>query len=111
MNIALPEGLTAETKTLGGWGRTNPAPLSFPIPGWTLAADVPAAVAGLLEVLDQLDEEVAAIGGRLYLAKDSRQSDLVFTHAVQTVTSWQNIKCRIDPLDIFCSDIELRISF
>ena len=24
MSITLPEGLTAETKTLSGWGRTNP---------------------------------------------------------------------------------------
>ena len=24
MTITLPEGLTAETKTLSGWGRTNP---------------------------------------------------------------------------------------
>ena len=61
------------------FGHSNPAPLSFPIPGWTLAADVPAAVPGLLQVLDQLDEEVAAVGGRLYLAKDSRQSAKMFS--------------------------------
>ena len=93
MNIALPEGLTAETKTLSGWGRTNPAPLSFPIPGWTLAADVPAAVAGLLEVLDQLDEEVAAAGGRLYLAKDSRQTENMFKHSYPRFNEWRSI-CR-----------------
>ena len=32
------------------FSHSNPAPLSFPIPGWTLAADVPAAVPGLMEV-------------------------------------------------------------
>ena len=55
-------------------GPGNPGPLSFPIEGWTLAADVPASTKGLLETLSNLDEQVAASGGRIYLAKDSRQS-------------------------------------
>ena len=60
------------------FGKSNPSPLSFPIPGWTLTADVPANVPGLLEVLDRLDEEVANAGGRVYLAKDARQSARMF---------------------------------
>jgi decaprenylphospho-beta-D-ribofuranose 2-oxidase len=87
--VGAPSFLTV----LKRFGHTNPAPLSFPIPGWTLAADVPAAVAGLLEVLDQLDEEVAAAGGRLYLAKDSRQTENMFKHSYPRFNEWRSI-CR-----------------
>ena len=63
------------------FGPKNAAPLSFPIPGWTLAADVPASIPGIFEVLDKLDKKVIASGGRLYLAKDSRQSKETFRNS------------------------------
>ena len=65
-------------------GKSNPSPLSFPIPGWTLATDVPASVPGVYDLLDGLDEEIAEAGGRLYLAKDSRQSAEAFKRCCQT---------------------------
>ena len=60
------------------FGRTNNAFLSFPQPGWTLAVDLPGSNLKLLGVLDELDNELASIGGKIYLAKDLRQKPEVF---------------------------------
>jgi decaprenylphospho-beta-D-ribofuranose 2-oxidase len=51
--------------------------LSFPLEGYTLALDFPVAP-GLEAFLSQLDAVVTRAQGRLYLAKDSRQSRATF---------------------------------
>lgn len=90
------------------FGSSNPAPLSFPIPGWTLAVDLPAAVSGLLGVLDELDEEVNAAGGRLYLAKDARQRGVIFSHSYSGF-SFTEPSCLYDDKAPFCSDLIERL--
>ena len=77
--------------------------------GWTLAADVPIAVEGLFEVLNDLDEEVANSGGKLYLAKDSRQSELIFKKTYPKYHEWKKIKLVMDPSFKFYSDLAERI--
>jgi decaprenylphospho-beta-D-ribofuranose 2-oxidase len=103
--VGAPSFLTV----LKRFGPSNPAPLSFPIPGWTLAADVPAAVPGLLRLLDQLDEEVAAAGGRLYLAKDSRQSKKMFHGSYKNHAEWTRLSRILDPLAVVSSSMGNRI--
>ena len=103
--IGAPSFLTV----LKRFGPGNPGPLSFPQPGWTLAADVSAAVPGLEETLNQLDEKVAAAGGRLYLAKDSRQSAPMFERCYPRLAEWQVQKHLLDPRGIFSSDLARRL--
>jgi len=103
--VGAPSFLTV----LKRFGHSNPAPLSFPMQGWTLAADVPAAVPGLLEVLDELDEEVAAVGGRLYLAKDSRQSAAMFMRSHPRLEEWHRVRQSMLPGDTLTSAMALRL--
>jgi len=102
--VGAPSFLTV----LKRFGPSNPAPLSFPIPGWTLAADVPAAVPGLLEALDQLDEAISIAGGRLYLAKDSRQSSSMYKSSHHRKQEWNKTQEKLDPLQKFSSCMSRR---
>ncbi len=103
--IGAPSFLTV----LKRFGPANPGPLSFPMPGWTLAADVSAAVPGLFEQLDQLDEAVAAAGGRLYLAKDSRQSAAMLERSYPRLAEWREQRALLDPRGVFSSDLSRRV--
>lgn len=105
-DVGAPSFLTV----LKRFGPGNPAPLSFPQPGWTLAADVPAANDQLGPVLDELDELIAAEGGRLYLAKDSRQSPAMLAHTYPRISEWQAVRDRMDPRGVFISDLGRRLS-
>ncbi len=51
-------------------------PVSFPMPGYTLALDFPANERSLA-LMDQLDAITLAHGGRFYLAKDARMPEVV----------------------------------
>ena len=105
-DVGAPSFLTV----LKRFGPANPAPLSFPQPGWTLAADVPAGNDRLGPVLDELDELVASEGGRLYLAKDSRQSPTMLARTYPRLGEWQSVRDRMDPRGVFTSDLGRRLS-
>ena len=103
-------GALSLVTVLKRFGASNPAPLSFPQPGWTLAIDVPAGIEGLAVVLDELDELVLAEGGRLYLAKDSRMSPAMMAASYPRLAEWQLVRDRMDPRGIFTSDLARRLS-
>jgi FAD/FMN-containing dehydrogenase len=72
----------------------SPGLLSFPRAGITLALDLPFRGTQTLELLEQLDQLVASVGGAVYPAKDARMSPESFrTYFPQ----WQSFSSMIDP--------------
>ena len=78
------------------FGPGNAAPLSFPMPGWTLTVDLPIEH-GLDRLCDALDEQVSRAGGRVYLAKDSRLSAATFRQMYPRLDDFLAVRREVDP--------------
>lgn len=88
----------AVLKTLGSSGGL----MSFPMRGFTLALDFPIR-AGIFEFLDEIDALVVAAGGRLYLAKDARQSRATFAAGYDNLDAFRRLRRDIGAADRIAS--------
>jgi len=102
-------GAASFLAVLKRFGAGNPAPLSFPSPGWTLALDIPARSKGLAPLLHDLDRIVLDSGGRHYLAKDSHTTPAAIRQGYPRLAEWQAIRDRLDPGGLWCSDQARRL--
>jgi decaprenylphospho-beta-D-ribofuranose 2-oxidase len=90
-------------------GASFGGPLSFPLEGWTLAADLPADAPGLGAALDELDELVAGCGGRVYLSKDVRLRPELLHVMYPQLERFEAQRARVDPEGILRSDLARRV--
>jgi decaprenylphospho-beta-D-ribofuranose 2-oxidase len=90
-------------------GESNPAPLSWPHPGWMLSMDFPIK-AGLHRFCEELDEMVLGVGGRLYFAKDSRTTPEMIRQMYPRLDEWREVRAAVDPHGIFRSDLSRRLA-
>ena len=91
------------------FGPEGPSPITFALKGWTLALDIPTDVPGLSALLDGMDEDVAAAGGRIYLTKDSRMSPETFRAMYPKAKEFAVVRDRVDPERKFRSDLSERL--
>ncbi|MFE4859282.1 FAD-binding protein [Streptomyces sp. NPDC056670] len=91
------------------FGDADPGWLSFPVPGWTLALDIPANLPGLGLLLDELDEQVAGAGGRVYLAKDARMRPELVERMYPRLARFRELRAELDPQGVFRSDMGRRL--
>ncbi len=89
--------MTPALATLKNLGFGTAGPLSFPIPGWTLAVDLPARWLRDPEILRPIDKMVAAAGGRVYLAKDVLTDPRLIPTMYPRLETWRRTQARLDP--------------
>lgn len=93
---------------LKSMGRAGRGLLSFAMPGYTLALDIPArpGSAALFAGLERITLEA---GGRIYLAKDSMLSAAGFAAMYPDAGRFQAIRARVDPQGRLSSTMSRRL--
>ena len=104
MAAAGTASLFAVLKRLGGSSGT----LSFPLPGYTLAMDFPAKPE-IFPLLDEIDALVVRGGGRLYLAKDARQSRPTFEAGYSNADRFRELRRATGASGHHASGLSLRL--
>jgi decaprenylphospho-beta-D-ribofuranose 2-oxidase len=91
------------------FGQSDKSLLGFPSPGWTIAIDIPADHPEVRKWLQQKYEELAKIGGKIYLTKDATLDSQSFNYMYPKSNEWRKIKLKIDPYNFWVSDQSKRI--
>ncbi len=83
--------------------------LSFPMPGYTVALDIPFRPTRTQVEVDRLNEFVIECGGRTYLAKDSHTRPEHFRALEPRLARWTEVRRRWDPEGRIRSAMSVRL--
>lgn len=90
-------------------GASSGGQLSFPMPGWTLAVDLPNRGPATGHLLDRLDAIAGEAEGRVYLAKDSNLTPQRLAMMYPRLHEWMLVRDAVDPTRVFQSDLARRL--
>ncbi|MEM1422994.1 MAG: FAD-binding oxidoreductase [Planctomycetota bacterium] len=93
---------------LKAMGDASEGPLSFPMPGWTLALDL-KQTPRLDALLADLDAITIDFGGRRYLAKDASLSREHFERMYPRLDEFMSVRARVDPRGRLSSSLSRRL--
>ena len=96
----------AVLKALGGEGE---GVLSFPLPGYTIAVDVPNTGPEVVDLVRSFDRIAIKHGGRTYLAKDASLTRESFNAMYPRAGEFRAVKARVDPEQRFSSSQARRL--
>ena len=109
IEIIVASRLASPLIVLKRFGGANEAPLSFPMPGWTLTVDLPAGAPGLPALCRRLDDLVLDAGGRHYLAKDAHTVPDSIRRGYPRLAEWRAVRDSVDPDGVWQSDQARRL--
>ena len=87
---------------------TQDTAFSFPMEGYTLALDFPVN-SSTLELLDTLDRITIEHGGRFYLAKDSRMSQITLEASDPRIAKFREMRQELHMSSAFVSSQSHRL--
>lgn len=90
------------------FGKGTEGTIGFPMPGITLAIDIPVRD-DTQTVIDRMNEKVIAEGGRIYLAKDTFTRQAHYRAMDPRVPAFEAIRAAWDPNKRFRSSLSVRI--
>jgi len=101
--------VTPPLAVLKATGESNSSPLSFPIPGFSLACDFPRSECRLTACFREMDAILVQNRGRIYLAKDSRLHSAEFNAMYPMAEYFAAVKAEVDPCERFASSQSRRL--
>jgi FAD/FMN-containing dehydrogenase len=93
-------------KDCGAEGRGT---LSFPMPGMSLALDLPYRPGRTEALVDALNEQVIEAGGRIYLTKDALTKREHFERMETRLPAWREVRRKWDPEGRLASVLSRRL--
>ena len=92
------------------FGAANPAPLSFPTPGWTLALDIPAAAAGPGRAAATASTTSCSTPvGATTSPRTATRRPTAIRRGYPRLAEWQAVRDRVDPARVWASDQSRRL--